>query len=373
MATTVNPGTTPSRPQTASARALFPVDSDTHLLDRLNAIYKYRYIVITVFLLVMLSAVVRTYTTTPMYRATASLLIEDDRGKTVAGFAPQTGGEFLDPEPYYQTQLRILTGRELAAKAVKRLQSEGVSDSQTPDLSGLAATFAAIRAQAAGLMGRGRADTPAAPPTEEELIGRFLGSVVVEPVMGSQIYNVSVNSLSADYSARAANALAEEYAKQNFEVRTAATAKSLEFLGDEIRKQQKKVEDSERAMAQYRETNNALSLEDRQNTVVSSLNQVNEQYTRARTERIQKEAVYNQVKSLPSDALAESVPAVTQNPAVQNLRQRLADLQRERVTLSDRYGDKHPQVIQNANAIEDASKQYPGGAQRRGLLDSQRL
>ena len=35
-----------------------PVDSDTHLLDRLNAVYKYRYIVITVFLLVMLSAVV---------------------------------------------------------------------------------------------------------------------------------------------------------------------------------------------------------------------------------------------------------------------------------------------------------------------------
>ena len=55
-------------------------------------------------------------------------------------------------------------------------------------------------------------------------------------------------------------------------------------------------------MAQYRETNNALSLEDRQNTVVASLNQVNDQYTRARTERIQKEAIYNQIKSLPPAA-----------------------------------------------------------------------
>ena len=33
----------------------FPTDSDTHLLDRLNAIYKYRYVVVTVFLLVLLA------------------------------------------------------------------------------------------------------------------------------------------------------------------------------------------------------------------------------------------------------------------------------------------------------------------------------
>ena len=50
-------------------------------------------------------------------------------------------------------------------------------------------------------------------------------------------------------------------------------------------------------MAEYRETNNALSLEDRQNTVVANLNSVNDQYTRTRTERMQKEAVYNQIRN----------------------------------------------------------------------------
>src|SRR5687768_15079278 len=80
-------------------RGLFPVDSDTHLLDRLNAAYKYRYVAVTVFLLVMLGVLIRTYTTTPMYRATASLLIEDDRGKSVAGFASPSAVEYHDPEP----------------------------------------------------------------------------------------------------------------------------------------------------------------------------------------------------------------------------------------------------------------------------------
>src|ERR687895_1353825 len=117
MATSANQRPVPASAASGSVsapRGIFPVDSDTHLLDRLNAAYKYRYVALTVFLLVMLAVLIRTYTTTPMYRATASLLIEDDRGKSVAGFASPSAGEYLDPEPYYQTQLRILAGRELA-------------------------------------------------------------------------------------------------------------------------------------------------------------------------------------------------------------------------------------------------------------------
>src|SRR5580765_2782912 len=112
-----------------AAKSLFPVDSDTHLLDRLNAIYKYRYVVVTVFALVIIGAIVRTYTTTPMYRASTTVLVEDERGASVAGFNAQTGSEYSqDPEPYFQTQLRILQGRELAGKAVDRLHLEDVPE-----------------------------------------------------------------------------------------------------------------------------------------------------------------------------------------------------------------------------------------------------
>jgi polysaccharide biosynthesis transport protein len=342
------------------------VDSDAHLLDRLNAIYKYRYIVVTVFLLVMLGMVVKTYTTTPMYSATASLLIENERSASVAGFDAPTSTGWTDPEPYYQTQLRILTGREVATKVVNRLRLETVPEfsRQEPERRGLAAVLHTMKRQGRGVVRRLLRGAPPpesgaqGPPTLDELINRFLGAVSVDPVRGSRLYNVSVTSSSPTFAARAADTLVEEYVKQNFELRTQATAKSLQFLADEIVKQQAKVENSERAMAQYRETHNALSLAESQNTVVLSLNQANERFTQARTERIQKEANYNQVKSLPSAALAESIPAVTQNAAVQNLRQRLAELQRERVSLNERYGEKHPLVIQNANAIEDTTRQY---------------
>ena len=351
----------------AADKGLFPTDPDTHLLDRLNAIYKYRYVVVTVFLLVLLAVAVRTLTTTPMFRATTSVLIEDERAASVAGFNSATSAEYAsDPEPYYQTQLRILTGRELAAKVVTRLNLAAVPEfnGQGPQQTALASVLDTMKRQAQGALARVTGGAPPVLPSAratkdaDALVNNFLGAVMVDPVRGSRLYNVSVQSADPAFAAKAADTLVEEYVKQNFERRTEATAKSLQFLSEEIRKQQTKVEDTERAMAQYRETNNALSLETGQNTVVANLTQVNDQFTRARTERIQKEAIYIQVKSLPSAALAESIPAVTNHASVQGLRQRLTELQRMRVQLNERYGPKNPQVIENENAIADTSKQY---------------
>jgi succinoglycan biosynthesis transport protein ExoP len=354
-------------PAGATTRSLFPVDSDTHLLDRLNAIYKYRYVVVTVFLLVMIGVVVRTYTTTPMYRATTTVLIEDERGATVAGFNSQQGAEYMqDPEPYFQTQLRLLSGRELGGKVVDRLQLQNLPEfnGQKPERTGLATVLHTITAQAQGTVRKivGGASPPAesaGTPSRDALVSRFLGSVSLEPVRGSRLVNVSVTSSNAAFAARTSDALVEEYVKQNFLMRTEATQRSLDFLQGEIKKQQAKVEVSERAMADYREHNNALSLDDKQNTVSATLTQLNDQYTRTKTERIQKETLYKQVEGLsPSTPQLDTIPAITMNAQVQALRQRLVELNRERTSLNEHYGEKEPRVIANANQIDDTTKQY---------------
>jgi len=369
------PSTPPSRPPGGSAvKNLFPIDSDTHLLDRLNAIYKYRFLAGSVFLLVLLGAIVRTYTTTPMYRATTSVLIDDERGASVAGFNASTNADYSqDPEPYFQTQLRILQGRELSGRVVDKMHLENVPElnGQGPRRTGLAAAAQTIKTQLHNsfrkvIGGAAVNSAPASKPTHDSLVNAFLSKVTLEPIRGSRLVNVSITSSDPTFAAHAADTLVEEYVQQNSEMRTEATRRSLQFLSDEIGKQQEKLKDSERAMADYREHNNALSLEDHQNTVVASLNQLNDQYTRAKTERIQKETLYRQIEGLsPSANQLEAIPAIVQSPTVSAIRQRLNDLMREKSTLSERYGEKNPQVIANANAIDDANKQYQnalGGA-----------
>ena len=183
-------GPPPPRHSSAPKHGLFPADSDTHLLDRVNAIYKYRYVAVTVFLLVLLGITIRTYTTTPLFRATTSVLIEEDRTANVAGFNTQAPTDYSqDPEPYYQTQLRLLTGRELATRVVGKLHLEAVPEfnGQGPRRTGLATAVDALTQQTKNAVRRiAGAEAPAPPvratPASVDLANAFLGTVHVEQV-----------------------------------------------------------------------------------------------------------------------------------------------------------------------------------------------
>ncbi|MGH9147703.1 MAG: GumC family protein [Vicinamibacterales bacterium] len=342
------------------------VDHDVHVLDRLTVLFKYRYVALSILVLVILGSLLRTYTTTPLYRAQARLLIEieDERTAAMVGTINTGSNEYIqDPEPYYNTQYRILTGRELGRRVGHRLNLATVPEFNGggPTPTALSRTIAHLRQQVEtpvrALLGRAQPPQGSAPPAEPALVGEFLSRVSVEPVQNSRLVDVGFISSDPAFAVRAVNTHAEEYVAQNFEQRRHNMAKSLEWLTQELGKQQQKVEGSERALAQYREDQNALSLEDRQNIVVSRLNQLNDAVTRAKTNRVQKESLYNQIKTLGPNASPETIPSILQNAYIQSMKTRVADLQRERAVLMERYGEKYPAVKDvNAN-IQDAQRQ----------------
>ena len=100
----------------------------------------------------------------------------------------------------------------------------------------------------------------------------------------------------------------------------------LRWLGDELSKQQQKMEASERALAEYREKENALSLDDKQNIVVSRLNALNDSATKSKMERVQKETVYNQVTAIASGTAPDAIPIIAQNLSVSAAKNKLLTL-----------------------------------------------
>ena len=59
-------------------------------------------------------------------------------------------------------------------------------------------------------------------------------------------------SSDARTAARVVNTLVDEYVRQNLQLRQQSMSKSLEWLVEELDRQQQTVEASERAMAEYR-------------------------------------------------------------------------------------------------------------------------
>ena len=346
-------------------RQAAPAEKGVHLLDRLNVVYKYRYVALSVFLVVVLASLVRTYTTTPLYRAQARLLIdtEDDGASAVINSVNTVASDYyIDPDLYFNTQYRILIGRQLGTRVVGRLDLARVAEfngtGATP--TRLGQVLSQMRNQIAGpirsVLGR-ETGTATGEPSDAALTAAFLSRMSVTPVPNSRLVDVGFVSADPQFAAQAINALAEEYVDQNLELRRQNLARSLEWLSQELMRQQATVEASERAMAEYRADQNALSLEDRQNIVVARLNQLDESVTRAQANRIQKETQYNQVRALRPDEAADTIPAILQNTYIQSIKTRLAELRRERATLLERYGERYPDVIKINATIVDAEQQ----------------
>ena len=111
---------------------------------------------------------------------------------------------------------------------------------------------------------------------EAAYVGAFIGRVNVVPVTGSRLVDVHFTGLDPKFTAEAANVLVDEYVAQNLEVKLQSSQNMLDWLQKELGAQQAKVEESERALAEYRDRENAMSLDDKNNIVLSRLNALND-------------------------------------------------------------------------------------------------
>ena len=362
-------------PATGGARGTptqsFSPDADVHILDRLAVLYRYRRIAVTVFVLTTAVMMIQGYTNIQMFQARAQLLIEDERSTAVPGLSNSENTFYEDPEPYYNTQFRILKGRDLTRRVIKRLKLETV-----PEFNGTAAPPSTPVTMVRDLEGRVmNLIRPAqAPPTEtpkvdetpdeSALVSAFIGRVGVEPIRASRLVDVTFTAVDSTFAAMAVNTLVDEYVEQNLAVKLGASQNMLEWLGGELEKQQKKVRESEQALAEYRDKQNAMSLDDKQNIVGQRLTALNDALIKARTSKVQKEAIYNQVKSISGSTSPDAIPIIATNPQVQTLKSKMNDLLRDKTRLEERYGPKNPQVQANAGQIQDTQRALDQEIQR---------
>jgi capsular exopolysaccharide synthesis family protein len=346
-----------------------PLDTELHILDRLSVLYKYRRAAILVFVLVVGWQMVDSYTTVPMYRAQATLLIEDETPGLGTPIDIAQNVVLPDPEIYRNTQQRILRGRDLARRVVKKLDLSQVPEfnGQGPKPTALQATISSVKGYASwplrALLGGGASPAVVAEPRaadegarEAAYVDQLLGRIGVEPVRGSNLMEVRFEAADPVFAARAVNTLTEEYTAQNLELKVGTLEKGLEWLVAEVAKQQIVVQEKERALAEYRERQDAGALADNQNIVVMRLTQLNDAVTRARTDRLQKEGLWRQVQEAGNNR--DTLSVIFQNTQIQSLKSRITELQRTRAQLLEKYTENYPDVAKNTAEIDDLQRQY---------------
>lgn len=338
---------------------------DAHLFDRIAVLYKYRWASITVFALAVGWFMVDSYSQIPIYRATAQVLIEDPNNDIATPTEIARNIASTDLELYMQTQLRIIRGRDLAGRVAQELHLENVPEfnGRGPKPTAPSQTISTIKRYAAlpyRMITQSTSPTAALRDVSQtvsspsEYSDALLSHLEVEPVRGSQLVDLSFQSADPQFAAKAANAFAERYAKENLSMKVAALDSSAGWLTGEVEKQERLVRESDLALAKYKETQDAGALDSGQNIVVARLNAMSDNLVKARTERIQKESIYRQLQAAGTDP--EAITAVLNNSSVQTLRLQVSNLEQERGRVTERYGEKHPDYQKVQGQLANAKR-----------------
>jgi succinoglycan biosynthesis transport protein ExoP len=299
-------------------------------------LHKRRGIVLTCLGVSLAIAVLYNYTTRPVYRATTQILIDRDTPNVLPNKElvelVQGGME------YYQTQYQLLKGRSLAERAVERLKLQTHPELATGPMMN---PWERVR----GFFGRppsavvDQSGMPLSPAA-----AAFRSRIEVDPLPGSRLVNLHFRAYDPQVAADAVNTLATLYIEQSLEMRFTTSTDATGWLSERLKEQQAKVEAAEKTLQQYREAEGLVNQEERQGLVEQKLEMLNGAVLDARTDRIAKESLYNQIASQGPGQI-ESFPLVLGSEPVQALKAELALLQKEEARLSDTLGDRHPDMV----------------------------
>ncbi|WJY18925.1 polysaccharide biosynthesis tyrosine autokinase [Alteriqipengyuania flavescens] len=249
-------------------------------------------------------------------------------------------------EQYFQTQYELLRSRSLARDVA--IGEDAMSDPE------FAAAF--------GLEGE--------QITEKRAINTLLDALEVEPIIDSNLADITFTTRDPAYSARLADAWAEAFIAADIERRFGASIQAREFLNSRLAETREKLQDAEQALIEFASRNQILNLpsdsegaaaENSPTLVSSRLESLNDRLGEARAERI---AAASRLGSARSGTSSNTSGTLVQ------LRSRRAELAARVAGLEERFGDGYPplrsareELAQIDSAIASEAGVYRGGLQ----------
>ncbi|MFS0738635.1 polysaccharide biosynthesis tyrosine autokinase [Sphingomonas sp. 1P06PA] len=313
------------------------------------ALRRNRLILIGIIAGFLLIGLVATLLATPIYRAVASVQLEEQSSRVLGteDVEPATNG--LDAERFLQTQVDILNSRSLAIRVAERLNlfrddsfliamgEEGVSDVSDP------AQLRTLR--------------------REKVVAKLQQSLAIQLPRNSRLASIIFYSPDAQLAARVANAYAESLIADNLARRYRTSAYARDFLQQQLAETKRRLEASERAAINYARSAGLIDTSAgdtgpngqraQRSLTTSSLVAMNEVLSVATAERLRAQQRWERTQAIPPLQL----PEVVSNQAVQQLYQKRAELEAEYQGELERRKQDYPTVKQAAAQILELDQQ----------------
>ena len=327
----------------------------------LRTLNRYKWGILLVVIAVGMLASMYASSLRPIYRATATLMVETGKPKMIsnADLYESFVGSTRD---YFLTQYEIIKSRTLAERLVRVMQL-----TKHPEYAPHAPAKPWYAQWLPALFTK--PTTPFKPPKEEDLLesvtSQVMGGIRVDPVRNTQLVKLSFESHDPVLAERVPNTLAMIYIVSDLEERGDTTRRSMSFLRSQALELKQKLDQSERALQEFRERQNiVVTKSGAVSGAMQRMEEIQSSLDGARRKRLAAESSYNELNNAQRAGVAMgSLPVVLKNPVIARFKIAEAEAERRVSETSKRYGPEHPRMIaarSDLNAVRDNLHQQIG-------------
>lgn len=333
----------------------YPLEEENTIQRYIDVVLRRKKIIIVFFAIVLVTALLSTMLTQPLYKATAKLEISLENPKVVS-FDQVVEVENQSAE-FYETQYLLLKSKALAKQVADKLNLSSYPEydfeNKKPNIisrivSGIIGTieegFDGIKnlfSPPASESGSGEAEFDLSEISRQDtLVNAFVGNLTINPIGNSRLVDISFEAHDRKLAADAANTLADTYIEWLLNRKLDATKQGRDFLKKQIEQAQTNLEQSEETLNTFAKNNDIVSLEQNMNITYHTFAELNDALAKAETQRIEKESLYKHVMA----GNTGSLPLVVNDPYIQNLKAEHARAKSEYSQMSATFKSGYPKL-----------------------------
>jgi succinoglycan biosynthesis transport protein ExoP len=356
--------------------------TEIDLMESWRIILKRKWVVIIFTGALFFFTAVFTFLATPMYRSTATLMIEEETSRMLSiedtfGYQTPVTRDLRG----FNTQLKLLKSKSLAERVVQQANLQTREDFKQANKTsrGLFGTIGYIITlgwlRSGSKDGDQNPDSPyATNPYSEDALG-IQKELNIKAIRDTKLVELSYTSASPYLAAEIVNTIAREFKKFSVNMRLQTTQQASDFLSDQIASLSLELDEKNQELQRYSKEKDIFLLNPTESTAINELSQVRTAYTNARLERISKQTVYQELQDLDAD----TIPQFVDNPAIQQLKADYIRAKNDYEDIQKEYGPSHPRHIQAKsrldslrsdleNAVDVAKSDYETAMQRENRI-----
>ncbi|MCF8055331.1 MAG: polysaccharide biosynthesis tyrosine autokinase [Desulfocapsa sp.] len=329
-----------------------------HLRDYLRIITKRKLTILTIFVIILLITIIRTYTTTPIYTASSHVLIE----RNLSPSALDTGiYSSYDPN-FMATQLELIRSTNVALKVVNRLEldtkyrhyffnnEKANRSSPFSSIKGFVSSIFSLEPNEQTTDAPNNAEQlnrPAAKTDAEIIAARIRDNLSIKPVKGTKTVLISYSDTTPVIAKLIVDSIVQAYIDEILEIKLSTSRYSQQWMTNKAEEERQKLADAEKNLHQYVKKNDLVTVENKLNSAYpEKLAELSSQLTKVQAELKEYETLYNLLQtSAKNYKQIETLKVFTSNETLQQLHQKISLTDQTIRDLSKKYGPKHPAMI----------------------------